>query len=485
MSTRTISLRNLTSFGDVAAEDDPVLDYFLTTAAVAQIDSGTAYLILGRKGSGKTALVRYYTESPTARHSRAMSLKGYPWSVHAQRIDHGASDIEAYVSSWRYIIATQFASLLLTDIDDRTSVYAQSLSTFLTDNYGSINPTIDAILRPAALKLSRLSFEPQVLGNKLGGIALERNASDMRLGLELNALTDAILQAVIQLAAASHVPRLTIHFDELDQGLSSLDVARQSMLVGLVLAVRSVQQESRKSGLPVSPLVYLRTDLWDELAFSDKNKITSTSAINLEWTSSTLLELVNARLRKKLAPHASWDSVAESSLMRGSQTKWEHMVSRTFLRPRDIIRFLNAALEQAKKRQDEPLVFQNPDIVSARDVYSPYLKSELDDEIPAHWGDWEDALRACSAISTITFTHDEFVAEYAKSRVAANAVDADDALRTLFAFSVIGYEGRSGYGGSKWVFKYIDKDSRWDASATRYKVHIGLKEYAKLREERS
>jgi ABC-type multidrug transport system ATPase subunit len=57
-TTRAISLRDLTSFGDVAAEDDAVLEYFLTTDAVTRIKNGEVLLVLGRKGAGKTALVR-------------------------------------------------------------------------------------------------------------------------------------------------------------------------------------------------------------------------------------------------------------------------------------------------------------------------------------------------------------------------------------------------------------------------------------------
>ncbi len=38
------SLRELKSFGDVAAEDDAVLDYFLATDAVAQIEENQAFL---------------------------------------------------------------------------------------------------------------------------------------------------------------------------------------------------------------------------------------------------------------------------------------------------------------------------------------------------------------------------------------------------------------------------------------------------------
>ena len=34
--------------------------------------------------------------------------------------------------------------------------------------------------------------------------------------------------------------------------------------------------------------------------FSDKNKITQTTALSLEWNDQSLLELVNARLRARL-----------------------------------------------------------------------------------------------------------------------------------------------------------------------------------------
>jgi hypothetical protein len=67
--------------------------------------------------------------------------------------------------------------------------------------------------------------------------------------------------------------------------------------------------------------------------------------------------------------------------MRGSQGKWNHILARTFLRPRDVIRFLNTALASAKERNGESLIFTNEDIVASREDYSAYLKRELDDEI--------------------------------------------------------------------------------------------------------
>jgi hypothetical protein len=204
----------------------------------------------------------------------------------------------------------------------------------------------------------------------------------------------------------------------------------------------------------------------------------------LEWTPDSLLELIEARLRAKLSSKATWAEITDGALMRGSQSKWNHILARTFLRPRDVIRFLNSALAEAKRRSDELLVFTNKDIVASREDYSSYLKKELDDEIRPHWAQWDEALQACSAISTITFDREDFEKEYGRRKSGKNSVTFDEALKYLYRFSVIGYERRSGYGGSSWALQYIDPQAGWDAAASKFKVHLGLKEYAKLREAR-
>jgi hypothetical protein len=144
-----------------------------------------------------------------------------------------------------------------------------------------------------------------------------------------------------------------------------------------------------------------------------------------------------------------------------------------------------ASAEEAKKRADAPLLLDNQDATNARETYSVYLKQELDDEIIAHWPQWEQALQACSAISTITFSRDEFVSEYDRRKSGDKPVSATEALKSLYKFSVIGYERRSGDGGSPWAFQYTNPEAGWDNGAAKFKVHLGLKEFATLRERRA
>jgi hypothetical protein len=155
------------------------------------------------------------------------------------------------------------------------------------------------------------------------------------------------------------------------------------------------------------------------------------------------------------------------------------------MRPRDVIQFCNSALVVAKERDDEPLLLSNEDITSSREMYSAYLRNELNDEIMAHWQKWEEGLQVCSILGSVTFKRAEFIKEYASRKSKDNPISGELALEIMYNYSIVGYERRSGYGGQTWVFRYQTPGAGWDNSAENFKVHLGLKEYAKLREERA
>ena len=478
------SIQNLPSFGAIAAEDDAVLDYFLSTAAVEKIESGKILLVLGRKGSGKTALVKHFTETSPDTHGKPLSLLNYPWNAHAELVDQGASDTEAYVASWRLLIAIRLASTVVKLGSTRYTDTLSGLEKFLTENFGTTEPETKLILARQRLKVTGLSIGPQIAGVSLGSISFGDPNSARVLGLELDSLANSLLSDISTVVAELNITNLFLHFDELDQGLDSLDATKKRMLIGLILAARQIKGSNRIRA-NISPIVYLRSDIWEQISFSDKNKITRTSTVRLVWDEASLKALIENRLQSKLGAGTVWEDIEDGLKMRGSQPKLQHMFSRSLLRPRDVIQFLNEALMVAKARTDEPLIFVNDDFNACREEYSVYLKDELDDEINPHWPQWAEALQACSKTQTITFNKDQFIKNYHLVRSEENAFSAEEALEQLYQFSVVGYLQPSGGGGSSWLFRYTDASSGWDATATRLKVHIGLKEYAKLKEERA
>ncbi len=318
-------LLQIGTFGDVAAEDDDaVLSYFLKTAAVDRIASGSCYAVIGRKGSGKTALTKYFSQAKRDYVSSSPTLRDYPWNLHATRRNLGASDIESYVSSWRYLIAVKANSIILEQKGMRLMTDAQRAARdFLNDNYGGITPSLAQILQPAKLKVTKRIFSPSIMGNSVGSI--EMGSGEGGISQEVDALTHSLLSNAVVLAGQAGVQHIALHFDELDQGLAKFDNKRKEMLIGLVLAIRSIR--SGREGNTIFPVFYIRTDLWDELNFSDKNKISQSSAVFLEWDSASLLDMTNERIRVKLGDGKSWNSIDDQKLMRGAQSKWNHIVS--------------------------------------------------------------------------------------------------------------------------------------------------------------
>lgn len=476
-------LATINNFGGVAAEDDnAILSYFLKTSAVDRISNGKHYAVIGRKGSGKTALTKYFSQPFKDRASSAPTLRDYPWNVHQKRRNLGASDIESYVTSWRYLIAVKLISTIIEQKGAKNLTDSQRAAReFLNDNFGGINPSLTDIIRPNKLSIKRTIIAPFILGNSLGSVELENQSG----GLPdiFDTVTDALLKTATILVDQAGIECAQLHFDELDQGLSELDKTRKEMITGLILAIRSIR--SGDFGQKLRPVFYIRTDLWDNIDFSDKNKISQSSSVYLDWDSESLKKLINERLKTKLAFDASWEDINDGLLMRGSQAKWSHIISRTFHRPRDVIQFLNCAIDKALIRDLGADKFTNDDIQSARETYSKYLKQELDDEIIPHWKHWKEALQTFSDISTLNFSREEFSKAYHKRKTKVNPIEADEALAILYSFSVIGYRRSIGGGGSGWVFQYSDPEAGWDSVSTKLKVHSGLKEFAKLREGRA
>jgi hypothetical protein len=358
------------------------------------------------------------------------------------------------------------------------------LNKFLNSNYGTRSPSIKHIFSPKSLVISG-DLEPQILGCKLGKISLSKKENNMSLGSELNALTDKLLQSVKKIAIVSEIKKMFVHFDELDRGITTLGVARKDMIIGLVLASKEVRKTLKGSDAFFKSVVYLRKDIWDELQFSDKNKITESNADLIEWSHDQLFGLIEKRIKVLLGEEAQWADIDDGKKI-NSQPKWKHIIDRTLMRPRDVISFLNTLLEVTLKKEGDDLKFENKDVVNARPKYSNYLKHELDDEILPHWEDWEVCLQALSRIGKLYFKKEEYSEAYTSIDTKIDKTYSEyQSLEELYNFSVIEYEARSGYGGSGWKSKFANPELGWDINAIRFKVHLGLKEYMKLKEERT
>jgi len=233
------------------------------------------------------------------------------------------------------------------------------------------------------------------------------------------------------------------------------------------------------------------------LRFEDKNKITENFLSLIEWdtarSNKTLKELMQKRFSVVLGETSGevvkWESVFnEEKEMSGRQTKYKHIADRTFLRPRDIIKFCNVVLDKYKKRiagslhgEGSKEKIDNADVHNSRQEYSDYLYRELDDEIHKHIPNYEDYLEVLKQVGVWQFDKEQFET-VCKSVNNISTLTPAGILQELFEFSVIGFYRTGGRGGgSEYVFRYKESNARFDTNAIRFRVHSGLIEKLDLK----
>src|SRR6266481_5869584 len=92
-------------FGRVDAErEDKLADYFVDTGVLTKLITGRKYLVIGRKGAGKTALFKLTTQDRLGRDVIALDFADYPWEAHKLIRESGLNPESAYVASWRFTI---------------------------------------------------------------------------------------------------------------------------------------------------------------------------------------------------------------------------------------------------------------------------------------------------------------------------------------------------------------------------------------------
>jgi hypothetical protein len=480
-----MELDQVANFGAIDADADALLkDCFQNHPAYLAARDNQKFLILGRKGSGKTAIFkRLITERSHDYFSYGHTFDDYPWAHHDLQAQTGVPEERRYVHSWKYLINIGLAKLLLNadqsqPWDEGSLGALAALEAFVVDSYGSRDPDLRQLFSPE----KELRFKA---GFRFPFVDVTGERVRVReLPIHVQEVNAAIQQHVLKALNPEH--RYYVCFDQLDLGFTKTQPEFSQRLIGLILAARDLFLDAQTQGKKLNVVVFLRDDIYQDLQFEDKNKITENYTARVEWSIDgdlTLKQLMESRftevlLRGSNGGSVSWDEVFdETKQMPSRQTKYRHICDRTFLRPRDMIKFCNEILEAYKRSGGSPdHHFDNSAVHSARDAYSDYLLNELDDEIAKHVPDYKEYLEVVKELGSLQFSFDEFKAALER-RTALKGVDAATVLGRLFEFSVVGYLKPGGQGGgSQYVWRYLDPRTRFNASAEAFRVHPGFKE---------
>lgn len=489
-------LEPIESFGAIDAENDErLIEYFYRTEIIDELLSYRRSIVIGRKGSGKTAIYKYI-KNEKKNNCTALLFKDYPWKTHDRFKNNIVSERESYVNSWTFFffieIFKKIIELKESISDKKKRKEVKKIEKWLKRNWGSINFDHREVMSPKKPKFN-FTFSPQISGYSLGSLSKDLSEKeDMGSTLtEYNKKLEKITTGLVK----DFQGEIILAFDELDLSYSPSDSNYENRLIGLLLTTYDFFNKYRKK---IKVFVFLRNDIFNVLEFQDKNKIKDNMVVFLDWDSESvesllsLKALISNRIKNNIGSNSdnferNWNEIFEDNNIGRNQLKWNFIIERTFVRPRDLIKFMNLALNQAKARlriqPDSIDKITNEDIHNIRALYSTYLFEELKDEVMSKYPDYNKYMEILRDVHKVTFTIDEFTASYETIKDRLEIVeDIDTVLGRLYEFSIIGFykPGGGGYGGSEYRFQYTSDHQAFNPRASKFRVHYGFKEHLEL-----
>lgn len=488
----SMDLMKVSTFGSVEASDDSLLrKSFQNRPAYTSIKEMDSFLVAGRKGSGKTAIfMRLIEEAETDDDIQviAHTFDDYPWPHHERQAVEGVPAERRYLQSWIYLILIGVARLVLKDVqterlDEEQFNNYERMRAFVQDAYGKTNPDFSQVFQPLKKKFRLdLLFKPTPVVE--AGI---KEVEPRELPVYFSQVNKEMMGALISIL--NQDKKYFVCFDEIDLGFDSSSREHSDRLAGLLLAAREVFRTARRAGKHLNPVVFMRSDILNDLDFEDKNKITSELTSYVMWNEDdqfNLRQLMEARfgaLDGGDSVLVDWRKVFDEGQKIGQQSKYSYILQRTMMRPRDIIKYCNMTLAEYKKGSSRGNIFSNEHVLGARSAYSSYLKGEISDEIKRHFDHGEKLFDLIRSIGYEKFTLDDLKGAI-ESKGYGSLFSADDAIEVMFDFSIVGYTKTGGArAGSTSVMKYKDPEATLDRSKVRFFVHPGLKEALSLKGE--
>lgn len=383
-------------FGDDVAEFDLNLaSYFIETDIYKRIVAGKTFLVTGRKGAGKTALLTYAEKRPPA---GTLVLKVEASHTTYVRIQQSVEEVNgdlatldtSFKHAWLFSTLMALADHVTKEPRLALDRDAQLVHRFAREHLNYVesdkisaigNYVVDWFLNAKKVSIPTIvEFEREV----------GRGMS--RLVFDEHHIMRGIKSAVSTIKKAGP-GQVLLFFDKLDERWDGGPIYI-AFLQGLLLAIR----ELRAANVDLRPVVLLRDDIYRKVTETFQHVDHFRNATErIRWDEDQLVDLLAARIRESLRSggyplhrqmnsQELWELAFVPTLPdRRPYPSTAYLVDRTLARPRDIILLANHARRQARS---DASVIGVEDIRAAEQKYSEEkyddLVAELSTEFPGN-----------------------------------------------------------------------------------------------------
>ena len=474
------TLKEIQQNWKLEAKQEDSLRYFFHVQEASEIVNGDKFYIIGRKGSGKSAISQYllnlnkvHAYSGYNIFTEQLTFKNFPFNELYALENKSYTRPNQYITIWKYIIYSCVC---------RQMVKNQNIDSELRKVLEQLYPPMDI------KSLSRMigswtmnGFGGQVMGSGLD-FKIERMSEFKNLSwIEKTNILEDIIDKYIDDA------HYFVIFDELDEDYGYFNTKEDReqylfLITSLFKAVQDVKSYFKDRKQVVCPVVFLRDDIYLLIKDTDKNKW-GDFKISLEWDTAKLKSMLAFRISKAIDADGkvltfddAWHHIFTDETMKlGANPKkripiFDYITLSTQLRPRDYIKYLQVCAERALQNGESKIT--GPTVKFVDKGFSNYLKDEMFDEVHAQLPDIQVIFSIISQIRKWAFTIDEFkktYLSYYKKGTVSNG-NVDHVLQLLFDFSIIGNMPKK---RQIYYFRYTNPEARFNFKENIV-VHRGL-----------
>lgn len=380
------------AIGDPTAENEMTTlgHYFLATDQYNRAVRGEVNLVVGKKGTGKTALwiqIRDRIRSDVRNVVVDLKPEGYQLLKLKEDIlthlTQGASQ-HLLTAFWEYLILLEVAHKLLQK--DRNTykfnheirdLYIELERAYKVEDFSAEGDFSERLL---SLSLRIAQDYASMYGSADSKKLSTDEVTKLVYAHDVRRLQDQISRYLKRKAA------VWILFDNLDKGWSTqgVDVVDATVLRCLIDAGRKLERDMRRSGFPFHCIVFIRNDVY-QYVMQQSSDYGKEMRATLDWTDpDQLRELLRLRLESALGHEGEglgferlWTTFCVSHY-RGEETSG-YVVERSLMRPRNVLKIFSHARGFASNLNHGKMT--ESDLEKGIRAYSQDLLIELDHEL--------------------------------------------------------------------------------------------------------
>ncbi|WP_240417389.1 P-loop ATPase, Sll1717 family [Paenibacillus periandrae] len=437
-------------FGDIdGLYDGNIEKYFIDDGYWNKIVLKDTYYIIGRKGTGKSAIYNWIEKTAPENDAIVsnLSFSAFPFEKLLKLADDDFARPNQYQSIWRNIILTELASLIVKDAksikNDQYNELQQYIQFLFGEDLIDLHKQITTIAQKDAggIKLSTgsLSYEESIARN------LQLNQFD-NITVINRRLENVIANYLLHYEEET---RFLVQFDQLDDNYTQYqkyDEYYQS-IISLFKVIYDINQKFKARNINAKVIGYLRSDIFYSIdEFDAESARWDTHKFNLnwsivnkdDWSNPALLKVVNKRISTSEGlQNSEFKDIFNNDIIRystndDSNDLFKHFIHRTFHRPRDIIQYCIKVQEEVQNTGR----FYRGTINNSEKEYSLWLLSELTNEITVKIPAIKTLFEFLRLLGSRAFNLSTFKLQY-KTYESRIGIESEELLRFLYKLAII------------------------------------------------